>query len=182
MPVRTSRSLMLALSVAAAAADVMNQGGGGVYAADGASLVRQANGLQVKMTVPTPTPGGYVYAPGFEDVGPPEVFTLWAFVFNYPNLCSDGVCGIDDVGNTPARGGVYNVGGHVAAGRSLTIAGRVGVGEAALGGAALESPGTAEVHVALAPHGALGSAQLPTEFRTPAGSPVCGCWWVAIFF
>ena len=38
-----------------------------------------------------------------------------------------------------------------------------------------------EVHVALAPHGALEPSGLPEEFSTPAGSPFCNCWWVAVF-
>jgi hypothetical protein len=81
--------------------DVLNQGGMGVYAYDGASMVRQANGLKISISVPTPTPGEYTYAPGTWE-GHPEVFTLWAFVFNYPSLC-DGPCDGNDLGDTPAR-------------------------------------------------------------------------------
>lgn len=167
-------------------ADVMVQGGGGVYAPDGAMVVRQTNGLRISMTVPTPEAGSYTYAPGFEEVGPPEVFTLWAFVFNFPDLC-DGPCNGNDVGEeAAAKGSVYSIGGHVAAGNSLTISGRVGVGEPARAPPGrtptpLVNPVGAEIHVALAPHGALDPATLPVEFRRPAGSPACGCWWVAFF-
>lgn len=161
-------------------ADVMNQGGVGVYAEDGATLVRQANGLRMGMTVPTPAPGTYVYPDGATP-GHPEVFTLWAFVFNFPHNCTVP-CNGDDLGTaTGANGGVYNVGGHVGAGGFFTISGRIGVGEAALAFAPLTSPETAEVHLALTSHGALDPATLPGEFRSPTGSPACGCWWVAIF-
>lgn len=120
-------------------------------------------------------------------VGSPEGFTLWAFVFNFPEKCTNP-CNADDVGiGTAAQGGAYNVGGHVVGtGGSLTISGRVEVGQPAgapggLPGAPLQVPATAEVHVALAPHGALDPSELPGEFRRPAGSPSCDCWWVAIF-
>ena len=161
-------------------ADVMNQGGVGVYQAQGSSVARQPNGLRIGMSVPTPAPGTYVYPAGAV-AGHPEVFTLWAFVFNYPENCTDP-CNGDDLGfATGANGGVYNVGGHAVSGAALTIAGRIGVGEQPVAFAPLESPETAEIHVALAPHGVLDPTTLPGEFRSPAGSPVCGCWWVSIF-
>ena len=160
--------------------DVMNQGGVGVYASDGASLVRQPNGIQVRLRVPTPDPGSYVYAAGTE-AGHPEVFTLWAFVFNYPENCTDPCNGDDLGGATGAIGGAYNAGGVISGGGSINVAGRIGVGESPFGGLPLELPATAEVHLALAPHGAMDPSTLPTELRTPEGSPACGCWWVAIF-
>ena len=149
-------------------ADVMNQGGLGVYAANGGRLVRQPGGLQASMTMPLPQPGSYVYADG-GIVGSPEVFTLWAFVFNYPELCSFP-CNGDDLGmDKPAKGGAYNMGGHPASGRTLSVAGRIAVGEPAFRWAALEAPATAEVHLAMAPHGALDPALLPNEFAHPCG-------------
>ncbi|MDP3984822.1 MAG: hypothetical protein Q8Q52_07475 [Acidimicrobiia bacterium] len=39
----------------------------------------------------------------------------------------------------------------------------------------------AEVHVALAPHGGVSARALPQDFRSPAGTPVCGSRWVALF-
>jgi hypothetical protein len=161
-------------------ANVMNQGGAGVYAANGATLVRQPDGLGASVTVPTPQPGTYNYPAGRVS-GHPEVFTLWAFVFNYPDLCS-GPCDMDDLGAaTPAKGGVYNLGGHVASGSSLTIAGRIGVGETpfAPATAPLESPGTAEVHLAIAPHGYVEPSNRAAEFGLPTGPSVL--WWVAMF-
>lgn len=166
-------------------ADVMNQGGVGVYALDGAMVVRQANGLRMSMTMPTPEPDSYVYPAGTE-AGHPEVFTLWAFIFNFPELC-DGPCDGNDLGaDAPAKGSVYNVGGHVASGNSLTISGRAGVGEPALAPPPLTptplvDPNGAEIHLAVTSHGALDPTTLPTEFRIPTGSPVCACWWVAVF-
>lgn len=162
--------------------DVSNQmaAGGGLYAANGAMLLRQPNGLRASVTIPTPQPGTYVYPPG-RTSGHPEVFTLWAFVFNYPDMCS-APCDADDLGaGTPAKGGVYNVGGHVASGQSMTIAGQIGVGDPpfAPAHASLESPSTAEVHLAVAPHGHVDSSAYPNEFRTPAGSPPM--WWIAMF-
>jgi hypothetical protein len=162
--------------------DVSNQmaAGGGVYAADGATLVRQSNGLRASVTVGTPEPGAYVYPPGRVS-GHPEVFTLWAFVFNYPDMCSTP-CDASDLGaGTAAKGGVYNVGGHVTSGNSMTIAGRIGVGDPPFNPAhaPLESPSTAEVHLAIAPHGHVDSSMYPNEFRTPAGSPPM--WWIAMF-
>jgi hypothetical protein len=163
-------------------ADVLNQGGAGVYAPGGAMVVRQPNGLRLSVTMPTPAPGTYVYAPGRTDVGHPEVFTLWAFVFNYPENCT-GPCDGDDLGaGTAAKGAVYNVAGHPGSGSSLTLAGHIRVGEAPFAPifASLESPGTAEIHLAVAPHGALDASRLPGDFRMPTGSPACGCWWVAV--
>jgi hypothetical protein len=164
-------------------AHVSNQGGMGIYAANGASIVRQPNGLQASLSMPTPQPGTYDYPPGFSE-GAPEVFTLWIFVFNYPELCSHP-CDLNDLGtDKPARGGAYNGGGHAVGGPNLTIAGRIGVGETpfdhpVIDMAPLESPQTAEVHLAIAPHGGLDPARLPDEFRLPTGTPAN--WWVAIF-
>lgn len=160
--------------------DVMNQGGVGVYSPNGARLQRQRNGLSAAVSMPTPAPGSYTLPEGYT-TGHPEVFTLWAFVFNYPELC-DGPCDGNDLGvDKPARGGAYNVGGHPASGRNMNIAGRIMTGEAPFRWAALEAPDQAEVHLAVAPHGGLDPATLPNEFRIPTGNSACGCWWVSIF-
>jgi hypothetical protein len=127
--------------------------------------------------MPTPEPGSYNYPAG-RTAGDPEVFTLWAFVFNYPDLCTQP-CSSDDLGATPAKGGVYNVGGHFASGNRLTIAGRIGVGETPFAASPLEAPATAEVHLAVAPHGEVAPSSLPDEFRLPTGP--MSLWWVAIF-
>ncbi len=160
--------------------DIMEQGEVGVYSADGAKIVRQPTGFSASVTMPTPAPGAYTYADGTTP-GHPEIFTLWAFVFNYPELCN-GPCNGDDLGmDKPAQGGAYNVGGVVSAGGSMTIAGRIRVGEDPFRWAPLELPTSAEIHLAVAPHGAMDPADLPNELRIPTGNGGCACWWVAIF-
>lgn len=166
-------------------ADVWEQGGLTVRAPDGAQLVRQANGIAVSVTMPAPQPGDYVYPAGIEP-GQPEVFTMWAFVFNHPENCSDGICGPDDVSDPAVGFGAYNAAGHVNAGATLNLSGRIGVGEPAGGppGSAvtdLSNPTGAEVHLAVTSHGGLDPSTLPVEFRIPTGDGGCGCWWVAIF-
>lgn len=164
--------------------DVLDQGGGGVYAADGARLVRQTNGLAASVGMPTPASGAYLYPDGTEP-GHPEVFTLWMLVFNYPENCS-GLCGPDDMNDPAVEFGAYNVAGHVTSGKSMTLSGRIGVGEAA--GAPpgvtphdLSNPAGAVVHLAVTSHGGLDPATLPGEFSTPTGNGGCGCWWLAFF-
>jgi hypothetical protein len=163
---------------------VWDQGGAAVYAPDGARLVRQTNGLAASITMPTPASGDYLYPNGTEP-GNPEVFTLWMFVFNHPENCS-GTCGGDDTSDPDVGFGAYNVAGHVAAGNSMTLSGRIGVGETAGGPPgttmqALSNPAGAEIHLAVTAHGGVDSATLPTEFTRPTGNPGCGCWWVATF-
>ncbi len=164
--------------------DVLDQGGEEVYAPDGARLVRQTNGLAASIKMPTPESGEYIYPEG-KVPGYPEVFTLWMFVFNYPENCS-GECGPDDMTNSEVEFGAYNVAGHVTAGKSMTLSGRIGVGEEA--GAPpeitphnLSNPAGAEVHLAVTSHGGLAPATLPTELSTPTGNGGCGCWWLAFF-
>jgi hypothetical protein len=180
----SAQSSMLSASAAGPEyTDVLNQGGADVYAVNGASLVRQPNGLQVRLSMPTPAPGSYSYPTGITP-GDPEVFTLWIFVFNYPDLCSDP-CDLNDLGvDKPARGGAYNGGGHAVGGPSLTFAGRIGIGETpfnhpSITMAPLEAPETAVVHLAVAPHGGLDPAKLPNELRIPAGT--LAQWWLAMF-
>jgi hypothetical protein len=182
--------LMAGGSAASAAApettDVWDQGAVGisVYAPDGAKMVRQADGIRLSVKMPTPEPGSYVYPAGTEP-GHPEVFTLWAFIFNHPENCSDG-CGPDDMTNPAVEFGAYNIAGHVNAGSTLNLAGRVGVGDPA--GAPpgivahnLSNLAGAEVHLAVTSHGALDPSTLPGEFTSPTGNGACGCWWVALF-
>jgi hypothetical protein len=170
-------------------ADVMNQGGVGIYAPDGAHVVRQTNGLRASIRMPTPQPGQYVYPtnpPGIVP-GHPEIFTLWMFAFNHPELCTGGICDGDDLGDdAAAKGSVYNVAGHVTSGRWLNLSGRIAVGQPALAPAGvvptpLTNPSGAEIHLAVTSHGALDPSTLPGEFRSPTGSPACGCWWVSVF-
>lgn len=165
-------------------ADVYEQDGVTVRAADGARLVRQADGVHVSFRMPTPAPGSYLYPEGTAE-GHPEVFTLWLFVFNHPEHCTDP-CGPDDATNPDVEFGAYNPAGHVNAGGWLNLSGRVGVGDPA--GAPpgivphpLTNPGGADIHLAVTSHGGLDPATLPEEFHVPTGSGMCGCWWTAIF-
>ncbi len=171
-------------------ADVLGQGGVGVLSEDGASLDRSVEGLRIRFRVPTPESGGYAYPtndmvpPGATHPevipGYPEVFTLWAFVFNYPHLCSDGVCDGNDLGDPASKGGVYRVDGTVA--DSATIEFRTGIdaGAAATAFFDLENPLGAEVHVAMAPHGmALSGDDLRTQLNVSVGTPAF--WWPAQF-
>jgi len=165
-------------------ADVLDQGEGAVYAPDGAQLVRQANGIAASVKMPTPEPGSYLYPDGTTP-GHPEVFTLWMFVFNHPEHCTDP-CGPDDMTNPDVEFGVYNPAGHVNAGETLNLSGRVGVGDTAdappgITPHDLSNPAGALVHLAVTSHGALDPATLPNEFRIPTGSGACGCWWIARF-
>jgi hypothetical protein len=98
--------------------DVVGQSSAGpVVSEDGATIIRTKNGITASLKMPTPIPGSYTYPDGnafqpFVFVGHPEVFTGWIFIFNNPAECSDGVCGSDDLGPTPARGGAHNFAGH----------------------------------------------------------------------
>lgn len=100
-----------ATGVTMAAADAFGQGpGGSVVAEDGATLGRTPNGISMTVSMPTPKPGSYTYPSGppggawTDEEGPPEGFTLWAFVFNEPDSC-DGDCGGDDPFGGPAGKG-----------------------------------------------------------------------------
>lgn len=170
--------------------DVLGQGGDGVLAEDGGKLARNNNRIKVWFRVPTPEPGTYDYPtadmvpPGAEHPevipGYPEVFTLWAFVFNYPDLCTDS-CDFDDIGDTAAQGGVYQLDATVALDGRIRFVGKVKVGDAALAGAALQNPHGAEVHVAMAPHGKAHCGEaLEQQLTGSVGNP--SFWWPALFF
>lgn len=177
-------STSLAAAGPAETTDVYAQDGASVVAADRARLVRQPDGLHVSLGMPAPVSGTYVYPAGAEP-GSPEVFTLWMFVFNHPENCTDP-CGADDTSNPDVEFGVYNPAGHVNAGGWLNLSGRVGVGDAAQAPPGVDpypltNPAGAQIHLAVTSHGELDPATLPNEFRIPTGSPMCGCWWTATF-
>ena len=165
--------------------DVVGQSGAGpVVSEDGATIIRTKNGISASLKMPTPIPGSYTYPDGnafqpFVFVGHPEVFTGWIFIFNNPSECSDGVCGGDDLGPTPARGGAYNFAGHVVGGSTLNLTGHVSVGAAPFGGVPLDNPSGAEIHLAVAPHGMVQPDFLPAQISRPIGNP--SLWWVALF-
>ncbi|MGH3119016.1 MAG: hypothetical protein ACRDQ2_18265 [Gaiellales bacterium] len=167
---------------------MIGQGPGGpVASADGATLQRSESGLSARLSMPTPVPGTYMYPPAqtvpfpFPAAVPghPEAFSFWVFVFNYPELCSDP-CGSNDLGvGTPARGGAFSGGGHIEGGAKLTLSGHVSMNTEPFSGSLLLEPLTAEVHFAVAPHGALDPALLPDQISKPIGAPPF--WWIAMF-
>lgn len=174
-------------------ADIVGQGPDGpVVAPDGAHILRGTTGLNASVSMPTPEPGSYVYPEGDTAsgrAGHPEAFSLWVFVFFNPEAC-DGPCnGPDLVGNEDVVAGAFNAGGHLVAGSNLTMSGRVTEQHPTFGGPNAETIGEAlaaghdladaEVHLAVAPHGALAPELLPAQITTPAGNSAH--WWIAIF-
>lgn len=162
-------------------ADVFGQGPEGpVVAQDGATLRRTPNGISMRLSMPTPEPGSYTYPSGPEggawtdEEGPPEVFSLWCFVFDPDHPPFDP----PDAEWT----GAFSVAGHVVGGPNLTLSGRVSTNTDPFDGMGerLENPGEAEVHLAVAPHGALDPELLPEALGTPTG-PGPDIWWIALF-
>jgi hypothetical protein len=160
-------------------ADVFGQGPDGpVVAEDGATLRRSHNGLSMTLSMPTPEPGTYMYPGGpdggawTDEEGPPEVFTLWCFVFDPDQPAFDP----PDAEWT----GVFAVAGHVVDGSTLTLSGGVSAGTDPFAGENLENPDEAEIHLAVAPHGALDPDLLPEALNTPTG-PGPDIWWIALF-
>lgn len=195
-------AMALVASTAATAAanpweteDVFGQGmAGPTVAEDGAKINRGATGISASVTMPTPEPGSYMYpqgptASGVE--GHPEAFSLWVFLFFNPEACAvPHQCGPADLVNDPdVVAGAFNAGGHLVAGPKLTISGRVTEQNPTFGGPNAEtisealalgySIADAEVHLAVAPHGALAPELLPAQIKTPAGNP--SFWWLAIY-
>lgn len=177
-------------------ADMSGQGGTEpVLAKNGAQLTRRADGVVAEIDVGTPVPGSYEYptndlVPPWADPHPrvasgasgaPEIFTAWVFAFNFPELCTDGACGRDDLGpDAAARGGSYQLDGLIADEETMVFSGHIRVGQSPLSGAPLENPGGAEVHLAIAPHGrALPGADGWRQLNGPLGNATL--WWSASF-
>lgn len=174
--------------------DIFGQGpSGDTVATNGAKINRGSNGVTAKVTMPTPEPGSYTYpegptASGIE--GRPEAFSLWVFIFFNPEACA-GDCDAADLATNPdVIAGAFNAGGHLVAGPNLTISGRVTEQNPTFGPAAFAETipealamgheiADAEIHLAVAPHGALAPELLPAQIKTPAGGPAD--WWLAFF-
>jgi hypothetical protein len=192
-------SLMLSVTIAAAAgpaetADVIGQGlAGPVVAPGGAEIIRTSNGVAANLSMPTPVPGSYSNPSGPTGSGAsghPEVFSLWVFIFFNPEECASAVCGPADLMNDlDVIAGAYNAGGHVAGGPNLNLSGFVNRSSFTFGGANAETLGQAqdmgydladaEIHLAVAPHGALDPKLLPASLSSPNGTPAS--WWLALF-
>lgn len=166
--------------------DVSGQGmGGPVVSPGGATLMRFDTGLNVGLRMPTPEPGTYSYPPGNAfnpdaEMGHPEAFSLWVFVFNNPDDCDSVPCTITDFAAGRGSGGAFNAGGHVVGGSTLQLSGRVSLTSEPFMGSPLLEPQTAEVHLAVAPHGAVQPEFMPNQIKTPIGNPN-DHWWLAIF-
>lgn len=175
-------------------ANVFGQGlAGPVVAPGGAGILRSTNSVAARLTMPTPEPGSYSYPTGPTGsgvAGHPEAFSLWVFIFFNPEACAAALCGPGDLMNNPnVIAGAYNAGGHLEGGPSLHLQGSVNKSRFTFGGPNAETLGQAlamgydladaEIHLAVAPHGALDPALLPGSISTPVGNP--SFWWLAIF-
>ncbi|HVS16355.1 MAG TPA: hypothetical protein VMV46_20765 [Thermoanaerobaculia bacterium] len=151
----------------------------------GATLRRSDQALAAKLVMPTPVPGTYCYPPpnAFQPVvvegEHPETYSLWMFVFNYPDLCSPPGCDASDFAPAPAMGGVFSAAGHVVGGPNLVLSGQVSIHTEPFRASPLLEPRTAEVHLAVAAHGRLLPEFMPTQITFPIGS--APLWWVALF-
>ena len=192
-------SLLLTSAAVAAAgswesANVFGQGlAGPVVAPGGAAIMRTPNGVAASLRMSTPVPGSYTYPTGPTGsgvAGHPEAFSLWVFVFYNPEECAGAICGPADLMNDlDVIAGAYNAGGHVEGGPNLNLSGFVNKDRFSFGGPNAETLGQAlsmgydladaEIHLAVAPHGALDPALLPGSISTPVGTPAS--WWLAIF-
>lgn len=105
-------------------------------------------------------------------------------MYDDPSGCETS-CSGDDLGGPP-DGGAFYVDGHVFDGQDLALNGIVSTDAAPFEmdgdplGVPLERPMNAEVHLAVAPHGAFDPAMLPDQFRTPTNSGP-DVWWLATF-
>jgi hypothetical protein len=192
-------SLVLSTSAVASAdsietTGVFGQGPGGPTVAGGlASINRLSTGVVAKLVMPTPESGSYTYPVGPTGsgvAGHPEAFSLWVFIFFNPEECASAVCGPGDLINDPdVVAGAFNAGGHLEGGPNLTLAGSVNASRVTFGGPNAETLGQAlamgytisdaDIHLAVAPHGALAPELLPGSISTPVGTPAQ--WWLAIF-
>lgn len=165
--------------------DVFGQGlAGPVVAMDGAKLTRSSTGLNVSLRMRAPEPESYNYPPGnafnpAAEPGPPEAFSLWVFVFNHPEDCLSDPCDLADFAAGRGAGGAFNGAGHIVGGRNLQLSGRVSLTSEPFQGSPLLEPMTAEVHLAVAPHGLVNPEFMPAQIQTPIGGP--DHWWFALF-
>jgi len=192
-------TLMLSASAVAAGnwetADVIGQGfAGPVVAPGGAAIQRTPNGVAASLTMATPAPGTYTYfdgPTGNADPGHPEAFSLWVFIFYNPEACTvPFACGPGDLMNKlDVVAGAHNAGGHLVSSPDLHLSGYVNKSSFTFGGGNAETIGqavsmgydlaSAEIHLAVAPHGSLDPTLLPEAISTPNGMPPH--WWLAFF-
>lgn len=158
-------------------ADVLDQmdedGERDIWEQDGATLRRTPNGISFQISLPTPEPGEYDYPSGdgaFSGAGHPETYSLWVFVFD------------DELGGYEGNpwSSAFLGGGHVVGGPNLTLSGHISTTHEPFAGHELQNPRDVDVHLAVAPHGALVAELMPEQITTPTG-PGPDIWWVAHF-
>lgn len=109
------------------------------------------------------------------DLTPGHALTVWWVIFNFPENCSDGVCGFDDAfpppGNTAAGASVSFAAGHVIGGDGQgNFGAHISVGEdAAPWPVGLLNPHTAEIHFVLRDHGPAIPGIVHEQIRTAGG-------------
>jgi hypothetical protein len=117
-------------------------------------LIRTKNGVNARLTT-SGLPAG-------------QAVTAWVIFWNYPDLCSDGECGLDDLGDASGAMGDFHLLAGQVTGRSgrATFAGNLKVGDLSTSGLnevicpdtqdcgiALERPADALVVLAVHSHG-----------------------------
>jgi hypothetical protein len=216
---RNTGALLLAASLGLGATGVAAEGMGSpagltenfatpdeqLLLAENTSIERSEDKVHLHLDLLTPKAGSYTYPETISEnqQRQPEVFTGWAFVFNYPELCETPYeCGANDFNET-VKAGVYNFAGttnslsqagggeivmNAATDGFVRLSGDILLGQEQRpdlppGGTtfALENPMGAEIHAAIAPHGRFDHRTISDELYNPTGNPGCGCWWVAVF-
>ncbi len=147
--------------------DIRHRGSIGPIDGSQAQLVTDGRGASLQVQTSGLTPGHAV--------------TLWWMIFNYPENCSDGVCGVDDAFPSP---------GNKAAGASVSFAagqvigsdGRANFdthisagGNAAPWAVGLLSPRTAEYHFVLRDHGAAVPGLVTKQILAVGGGGCTQC-------
>ncbi|MEL7312719.1 MAG: hypothetical protein AAFN07_14490 [Pseudomonadota bacterium] len=158
-------------------------------------LLRLADGIAAFASMPTPEPGSYCYPPATlatnPEAGPAvpgaiEAFSLWLIYFNHPENCLPGGCSARDVlgpNCVNVGAGAIGLGGRATNKRRLNLSGYASVGDGPLTGfgcAPLGDTQTAEIHIAIGPHGALREDLLPDQLLLPPGGGP-GYWLPKIF-
>lgn len=106
------------------------------------------------------------------ELPPGHALTVWWVIFNYPENCTDGICGLDDAfpppGNTAAGASVSFAAGHVIGGDGQgNFGAHISVGgDAAPWEFGLLHPRTAEFHFVLRDHGPAIPGLVHEQIRT----------------
>ncbi len=136
---------------------------GPTKAGSSSTLVRNDAGVTATFLSPNMTVG--------------DVYTFWWVIFNQPENCSGGVCGLDDVvpfpGNSVAGVSLVYGGGHIIANSGRASFGaRLAAGDTdgAMFGPGLVDPVGAEIHIVLRTHGPVIPELLDAQLNTFGGA------------